>query len=591
VLPLQAGEKDMKTIREQKRHIMMQCAAVTALGMLFFAASAFPQCNMNDNGYVFLHPVFANKNWGKAWYDSVSIVLPDTLCAAKPVRYDICGPAASAVAVYSNSADQLYLMKTQYRCPPVKPPCTYCILEYLDPSQIALPGIALAPNTPLYLVKSPLYGGDSVKVLVKNAQKKVIALALSTASLAVLHIDTLATSALLPQQDIVRLQGAYDTVNQRDSGVWLLGSAGLVRYFPVANGQWGAETKRDITGISDTVYCVNNGFAGTSTGSIYRRLGGAFVFDNQPASAAITDIYSRGAVGNGGVFLDYTGTSWVAHNYNSADYRYGNFINRWDGYGVELLDNQWHRSAYTYRKNPSSIFATQPAGPKFYVNNGYYASRQPESINVILQDPDASFTDFSIVLKNAGTKVNMKNDGKYTISTFPPDSQCTLDSLRLKSGTLAFTLSRDSIKVYASCELGTRDVVCLKCIRVDYPFATSHAWNQNDTMTITAGSDILKIVNEMMLVTANGFAFSPAGPGSVSCKTAGRTIMFFVQQGMDKKLVRIGLYNVAGQSLASLAVGNRTAVASPPIAGAGVVYARYCFSDGSFACRPILLVR
>ena len=196
----------MKTIQKQKRYIV-RCVAAAALGMLFFTASAFPQCNMNDNGYVFLHPAFANKNWGKAWYDSISIVLPDTLCAAKPVRYDICGPAASAVAVYSNSANELFLMKTQYWCPQPKPLCTSCILEYLDPSQIALSGVALAQNTPLYLVKSPVYGGDSVKVLVKNTQKKVVALALSTTSLAVLHMDTLATSALLPQQDIIRIQG------------------------------------------------------------------------------------------------------------------------------------------------------------------------------------------------------------------------------------------------------------------------------------------------------------------------------------------------------------------------------------------------
>jgi hypothetical protein len=582
----------MKTIQEQKRQIV-RCVAAAALGMLFFAASAFPQCNMNGNGYVFLHPAFANKNWGKAWYDSISIVLPDTLCAAKPVRYDICGSAASAVAVYSNSADELFLMKTQYWCPQPKPLCTSCILQYLDPSQIALSGVALAQNTPLYLVKSPLYGGDSVKVLVKNTQKKVVALALSTASLAVLHMDTLATSALLSQQDVVRIQGAYDTLNQRDSGVWLLGSAGLIRYFPIANGQWGAETKCDITGMSDTVYCVYNGFAGTSTGSIYRRSGNSFVLDNKPASAAITDIYSRGAVGNGGLFLDYTGTSWVPHNYGSADYRFGNFINRWDGFGVELLDNQWRRSAYTYRQNPSSISATQPVDLMINLNNGAYLYNPPATRNytVTLKDPDASYTDFGIVLNNAGTKINMKNNGTYTISTIPPDSQCTLDSLRLKSGALGIMLSSSSVQVTASCELGKRDVVCLKCMRVDYPFLASHAWKYGDSLTITAGGDVLRIVYSGIVTASNGFAFSALGPGSVSHKIAGRTIMFFVQQGLAKKLVRIGLYNVAGQTLASLAVGNQLFLSTPPIASAGVVYARYFFSDGSSACRPLLLVR
>jgi hypothetical protein len=584
----------MRTMQKQKRQII-RGAAAAALGILFFAAYAFPQCNMNDNGYVFLHPAFANKNWGKAWYDSISIVLPDTLCAKKPVHYDICGPAASAVAVYSDSANALYLMKTQYRCPLPKPLCTTCILEYLDPSQLALPAVALAQNTPLYLVKSPLYGGDSVKVLVKNTQKKVVALALSTSSLAVLHIDTLATSALLAQQDIVRIQGAYDSINQRDTGVWLLGSAGLMRYFPVANGQWGSETKRDIAGVSDTVYCVYNGFAGTSSGSIYRKLGSAFVFDNQPAAYAIMGIYAGGAVGNSGIFLDYNAGSWILRTLGTAHYRYGNFINRWDGSGIELLDDQWRRSAYTYRLNPSSISATSPSSLMFWVNTGIYQYKaaSAENYTVTLKDPDASYTDFSIVLSNAGTNINMKNDGKYTISTIPPDSQCTIDSLRLKSGSVGILLAPSSVQVTATCELGKRDGACpvARCMRVDYPFFVSHTWRVGDMLTITAGSDILRIGYNNVMTSNNGFAFSATGPGSVSHKISGRTVMFFVQQGITKKLIRIGLYNVAGQTLASIAVGNQTAITAPRIAGAGVVYARYCFSDGSSASQPLLLVR
>jgi hypothetical protein len=188
----------------------------------------------------------------------------------------------------------------------------------------------------------------------------------------------------------------------------------------------------------------------------------------------------------------------------------------------------------------------------------------------------------------------MKNNGTYTISTIPPDSQCTIDSLRLKSGSIAITLSNFSVQVSANCELGKRDISCpvARCMRVDYPFVASHAWRDRDSLTITAGSDILRIAYNSAIVSANnGFAFSTTGPGSVSHKITGRTIMFFVQQGMAKKLVRIGLYNVAGQTLASLAVGNQATLSTPRIAAAGVVYARYFFSDGSSAWQPLLLVR
>jgi hypothetical protein len=586
----------MKRENFQKRNPARRCV-VAVLGLLLLAAPALPQCDPDGNGYVYLHPAFTGRNWGKAAYDSVSISIPDSLCGAlKPAQYDICGPAAGATAMFTTATNDLYLMQTHYDCPTPKPPCTNCFLDYLDPVKVTLTGITLASNSPVYLVKSPAYGGDTVKLLLKTSQKNVLAVSLSTATLAALHVDTLKPSGLLAGQEVLAIQGAHDSTAQKDTAVWLLGSNGLLRYFRINAGAW-TETNYDLgAGVTDTVLCVSNGFAGTSTGSIYGKLGAKYIFNSQPVSQAITYISSRGAVGRKGTFIDRNGAAWTLHTIGTANYRMANFINRWDGFGVELLDNQWNRTAATFRLNPSSIASTVPTALIDSVNKGAFSFAGSDNSNytVQLKDTDGSYTDVAINLSTGGSTYNLKTDGKYTIGSLPPDSQCMVDSLLLKSGAVNLVLGQSSVQVFASCELGKRDLSCpeFKCMMVDYAFVANHGWQRGDVLTIAAGTQKLKIVNEAnVTVTTTGPVFSRDGRGSITCKLVGNALVFFVRQAPSCNLSRIVLYNVAGRTLSTLEVGNHSSLAAPGIGSAGVVYAKYFFSDGSSQYRSILLVR
>jgi hypothetical protein len=570
--------------------------------VLLLAASAFPQCDPDSNGYVYLHPAFANRNWGKATYDSVTITIPDTMCGLglKPAQYDICGPAASAVAAFTSGAGGLYLMKTQYQCPQPKPLCTSCFLDYFDPAAITLSGITLAANSPVYLVKNAVYGGDSIKLLVKSSQKSILALSLSTTTLAVLHADTLKPANLLAGQEVFRIQGAHDSTAQTDTAVWLLGSNGLLRYFRIGPGAW-PETNLDLgTGVTDTVLCVNGGFAGTSSGAIYKWLGAKYTFDNAPVTQAITFVSPRGAAGRQGTFVDRVGTTWVSRPIGTVDYRFANFINRWDGSGVELLDNQWNRTAATYRLNPSSIAATVPAALKDSVNRSpfIYNGNGTSVYSIVLSDIDGSYGDVTITLTRNGTNYNLKSDGKYTIGSLPPDSECMVDSLRLKSGVISLSLSSGSVQVSAQCELCQRDLSCpvFRCMRVDYPFVANHAWALNpsnpDMLTIKAGTDILSILYYTMSTVASGpFAFPGNENGSITHRFVNGSLVFFIRQAAHTRLTRISLYDVAGQMLETLPVGNQTSLFARHAGASGIIYARCLFSDGSNVCRSILLVR
>jgi hypothetical protein len=127
---------------------------------------------------------------------------------------------------------------------------------------------------------------------------------------------------------------------------------------------------------------------------------------------------------------------------------------------------------------------------------------------------------------------------------------------------------------------------------VDYAFVANHAWQRGDVLTLTAGAGRLRIVNEAnSTVASTGPVFSRDGRSSITCKFVGNALVFFVRQAPACAITRIALYNVAGRTLATLPVGNQSSLVAPGLGSAGVVYARYFFSDGSSQYRSILLVR
>jgi hypothetical protein len=128
-------------------------------------------------------------------------------------------------------------------------------------------------------------------------------------------------------------------------------------------------------------------------------------------------------------------------------------------------------------------------------------------------------------------------------------------------------------------------------MRVDYPFVYYHSWRDKDTLVFLAGPDRFAIYNNTSSVTTVAGVFAGSGNLSIAHSLAGRELTFIIRQGVNTKLARIGLYNVSGQTLAMLDIGNRKVVTAPRIASSGIVYARYLFSDGSSSCQCIPILR
>lgn len=575
-------------LRKNRRRFIVQWLAVAALALSFSVGSAFCQCDPDQNAYMYLHPAFAGKNWAQTAYDSILIMPSDAICSLKPALFDICGSTDSAVGVFIAQDKNMYMVKTSYSC---SGGCTPCMLEYMDPNRITLSGIALSTASPLYLPKDPArYGNAVVKVVFATTQGQALALSVSVTDQSIVKRDTLKLSAFAAGQTILRILGDYDTLTKKDIGVWVLGSQGLIRNFSLTNDVWGNEMKRDLA-VTDTVYCVGSGYAGTSSGTMYKRnVAGSFALDSKPSSSAITAIYPKGAVGKNGTILEYSSGAWTNRQTGTTDYWYGNFTNRWDGAGVEVLDASWLKTGYTYHDFPSAISSTQPFT---YTNNMVYTynGTTSEAVTVTMTDPDQSFTEFGLSLLYLGTPISLKNDGKYTILNIPGSTLCPMDSIRLKSGVIVLTLTASQVKASAQCMRGQYMPLCQSYSWADYPFVSSHPWNKGDTVTLSTGSNRLRIANNANPATLVGHEKWAPEAGRIACRVAGRSLVFSFTQERGRKLDRIALYNVKGQLLALMPAENYSSLTSPSFgASPGIIFARYFFSDGSSSGQNIVLL-
>jgi hypothetical protein len=578
----------MRKVGKRKRGVIR--GAVLALcAAAYLCGAAYAQCLPDDNAYVYFHPAFANKSWTQTAYDSILIMPFDSLCSLAPASFDICGDPQDATGALISQDGKLYLVTSSYVC---EGGCTPCILQYNDPVAVSLPGITLAQRSPLYLVKKQsVWGRDSIKALVATSLNQVLGLTISTAGASVVKRDTLKMTALTNGQAVVRIQGEYDPQSGRDTAVWVLGARGLARRFPLPeSGLSGAEAKRDVG--TDTVYCVGNGYAGTSSGTIYKSNdGGAFSLDSKPCSDAVMYINTKGAVGKNGAFLEFNAGTWLYSKKGTSDYVFGNFTSRWDGEGVELVDASWTKTAVTYHNFPSRISSTSPFN--YAQNMTYtYGNYSGMNVTVTLQDPDNSFSDWTCMLKRRSDGVlDLKNDGKYTIQTIQGNSLCAKDTVRLASGIISFDLQSTSFTVSAHCMIGKYIPLCQSTNWKDYNFVNTKPWSIGDTIEIRTTTNFLKIIDSQVTSVPVSQRFLSAGGVAVSHRFINGSLVFAVTQGTAQKLKSILLYNLKGQQIASMKV-DKSAILSVPGAGAcGMVYVKFVFSDGSIACRPIVLVR
>jgi hypothetical protein len=370
----------------------------------------------------------------------------------------------------------------------------------------------------------------------------------------------------------------------------------MLRRFPYKRTGWGAEVKNDIT-ATETVRCANSSYAGTSSGKIYVRNGGSWGVDYSSSANAVNALYPQGALCNNGSFIENITGSWnSSYTLGAGNYQYANFIKTPGGFGIELLDNQWKYSTFTYRNNVSRILLTNPVdimvnnvnkSTPYIYNPTKIASPKDTTITIYISDPDSNYSDLSVRLNG----VSLENDGTHSIGSIPDTESCLVGALRLTNGILKVTLKKDSVVLKTQTELGFMNAGCLVCNWKSYNFAFSRYWFVNSSVIIAAGNDRLTINNQSQQVTT--IENSIKGNSTNFCiKVIGNKLIFKPSNFGLKKIESVVLFDFAGRKLASFQNSlMQTTFEIPHTLLSGVACLTIKYQDGSLERRILPLIR
>jgi hypothetical protein len=573
-------------------------ALVAALACLA-GLSAAPASSslLNNQGYILLHPMFKSMPW-KSTLGRLDLILPDTISNITVKSFDVSRGVDNAVAMFSVAGNGLFVMPVLHE--KLVAPCYDHALTFDPPKKVTLNGLSFSSDKPLYLIRDSLYSADSVRVVVPSsiAPLRLLVATIRIATAAVTRIDTVTLAERRTGQQVVGVSGATNETSQQDTGLWVSGSNGMVRYVPYANHRLGVEAVRDLPEATVTATHMNGAYAVTTQGRIFRKNpADTFFTFVVAASGALRRVYPQGAIGDNGLFKENVNNVWKTDkNFGSASYRYANFIRRPGGFGVELLDSSWAYSVFTYRDTSTRISATAPASLSTNINGLPYAitTTASQDITVMLDDLDSNFSDYTLSLVTGASSVDLKNDLKYTIAPLSDSADCHIGSIKMTSGRLRLTLTGSQITVLHDCALGALDPTCLSCYWKKYDFQLSRSWKKSDTIKIKTGQHLLRIVNSIDPSTVTLMPFANRNPGNsdlVARFASGSEFRLRLPLKPGVLPVTVSLLDLQGRLLASMSLQrDRRSFDLPVAAPRGIVIVSCRMSDGTVVSAKVPVI-
>ncbi|MBD3322184.1 MAG: hypothetical protein GF350_13885, partial [Chitinivibrionales bacterium] len=372
--------------------LLMICLAMLAAAACIFSVHA--QCEISTNGYVYLHPYFSGRNWRTAEKE-LEITIPDNFCTYSLDGFSITRSDSANVAAFTTAGGNFYLSQVDFNEP--SPLCLCCKpqLVFNAPAELDLSGEAIAPDSPLYLLNQTGYTYDNARLVLAGDSDSLVVLSVAGDAAQITDRQSLALTRKAHAQRVAAISGAYNESTEQDTGVYAVGSGGLIRYFPFDGTNFGAEQDLDIAS-GETVLCTGGGNAGTQSGAIYRWSGSAFVRDTTPAAVPVNAIGSSAAVGgNGAIFIRSQG-QWQTYTSGSANYRAFGLFSHERGSAIELLDENWSYGRHVYSDRPTVIASIEPAYIEPFINNAdpyiYEPASGDFSMELNLSDPDGNIT-------------------------------------------------------------------------------------------------------------------------------------------------------------------------------------------------------
>jgi hypothetical protein len=588
-------------MRRTGTHSLARIVGANAIALLIVLAChvaseartmALPLANQ---GYVFMHPFFKARQW-KASLERLDLALPDTMSNVKPVGFDVAQGRDSAMAVFSTSAGDLFIMAARYQ--PLIAPCYDNSLQFDVPHKVNLNGFFLPTDHRFYVVKDTLYSFDSLRVAFASASNalKLYVVTIRASTMAVSRVDSITLAQRRAGQGTVAINGSDDAGTGQDQGIWATGTNGLIRYVSYTNRRWGAEAVRDIGATTPTVTFAGPQYAATLTGRIYQINGTGTGFDSVAlAPSPVWRVYNQGAIGNAGLFMENFNGTWSAtKQFGSSNFRYGNFIRRSGGLGVELLDSAWVYSAFTYRDSSSRIVSATPAQLMTNINGNAYSyvnGHLQVDITLTLYDLDSNYSDYKLTLLPGN--INLKVAGNYTISPIPDSETCHIGGVKMSSGRVRLTLSHTGVKVLHDCVLGALNPTCLTCYWKKTDSLCNKYWAKGSSLIVETSTQRLSIANIDTVRNSTSAMAPNSYPDEISLKSRsnGDFIALTLPAKLGSRTIAVSLHDLQGRLLASAdANGRRTLIFSHVTHGTVLVVC--CrMSDGSTIRQKVPIVK
>ena len=211
-------------------------------------------------------------------------------------------------------------------------------------------------------------------------------------------------------------------------------------------------------------------------------------------------------------------------------------------------------------------------------------------MTIYFLDPDSNYKDVNFVLKHGTVVSSLKTDGTNTIRPLADTQSCSIGALKLANGIVNFRISSAMVAVSSQTELGAVNVNCGSCYWKKFNFAVTQYWQRFDTVVVSAGKDVLKIVNNVNAVTITD---SPELNESINRNGFGYRIVGnkLVFNGLLPDVKSITAFDSRGREITSTHPSSQKTFEMPISCSTSIVYLRFLYSNGNIVQRMVPILR
>jgi hypothetical protein len=544
------------------------------------------------NFLAYSHSYFNTKNW-KLTKDTTAFNISDDLLANAIGQGVTAGQRDTNIALFSTTDGSTYFSRIT-ALPPTIPFNEKWLISASDAIRCTV-----ATNSQLFTLFAPFTGSvDTVFVAWSDTTSAdtIFTCRIKTQNFTILDRDTIVLAPVAPTARILCLQAAPKHAGDNVTGLWICGTNGLIRYYNWSGSGWNGATSYDIAATMD-ITALHPLVLGTATGQIYSRVNETFTLATQPGTTAIRQITPAGACGDQGTVIRKTGTVWKLFTKGTANYRRANFTPYTSGAGVELLDATWQYSSF-FLENTATSFTLTPDSlnnNKFFNGTVWQLTAikaKPETLSVILHDPDANYFIPTISLASLITETRFltTDAAGRTLNAINPDSLPSPGAIELADSTLSLVFSLTSVTLRAKARIG-RFNPSRGFYWKDTLFVSSYSWNYRDDCSIVMGSRTFRAQNldTPPVITAASPTMMETPRIAIAANPVSRSIDFSFSV---KYLSAIQIYDLQGRQLADVVVSPTTSSLTIPLHTApGIVCVETRLTNGTREHRTVTLMR